>query len=83
MCVCVCVCVCTCVTVFWAGQNVRDVMEGGHEAAGEEEDIIGDFPLGLRYLKHTHLVFLKFLHKAGLVCPETAQEARSDMGKRV
>ena len=52
-------------------------------AAAEEEDIIGDFPPCLHYLKHTHLVLLRFPHKAGLVCPETAQEARSDMGKSV
>lgn len=53
------------------------------KAAGEEEGIIGDFPPRLHYLKHTHLVFLRFTYKAGLVCPDTAQEARSDIGKSV
>lgn len=27
-----------------------------------------DFPPNLHYLKHTHLVFLRFPHKAALVC---------------
>lgn len=49
----------------------------------EEGDIIGDFPPGLHHLQHTHLVFLRFSHKAGFVCAETVQEVRSDMGKRV
>lgn len=49
----------------------------------EEEDIIGDFPPRLPYLKHTHLVYFRFPKKAVLVCPETTQEARSDMGKSV
>lgn len=50
--------------------------------AGKEEDIMGDFPSRLHYLKHTHLGFLRLPHK-GLVYPETAQEVRSDVGKSV
>lgn len=45
-----------------------------------EEDIIADFPPHLLYLKLTQLVFLRFPHKAALVCPETGT---SDMGKSV
>ena len=53
------------------------------DVAQEWEDIIGDFPPRLQYFKCTYLVFLRFPHKAGLVGPETAQEARSDMGTSV
>lgn len=49
----------------------------------EEEDIKGDFPPRLLYLKRTHLVFLRFPHKDVLVCYAAAQEARSAMGKSV
>lgn len=55
--------------------------EEGAKSTGEEGDIIGDFPPGLHHLQHTHLVFLRFSHKAGFVCAETVQEVRSDMGQ--
>lgn len=55
----------------------------GTKETWEEEDIRGDFPPCLRRLQHTHLVFLTFPHKGGLVCAERVQEVRSDVGRRL
>lgn len=63
---CVTVWVCMCHCILGRKGTWETFWEEGTKATEEEEDIIDDFPPCLHYLKHLHLVFLRFPHKAAL-----------------
>ena len=60
----------------WSGRKRERGVKRKRGGAGAH-DIKGNFPPCLHDSKLLHLVLA---HKAGLVCPNTAQEARADVG---